>query len=62
MVKAVSFSRFGGPEVLEMVDLPDPHPGSGQVRIAVRAAGVKPERLEEAQWFDGWGAPADHGL
>ena len=39
-MKAVSFSRFGGPEVLEIVDRPDPHPGPGQVRIAVRAAGV----------------------
>jgi NADPH:quinone reductase-like Zn-dependent oxidoreductase len=42
MVKAVRFSRFGGPEVLEIVDLPEPHPGPGQVRIAVRAAGVNP--------------------
>src|SRR6202020_1198893 len=42
MVKAARFSRFGGPEVLEIVDLPDPHAGPGQVRIAVRAAGVNP--------------------
>ena len=42
MVKAARFSRFGGPEVLEIVDLPNPHPGPGQVRIAVRAAGVNP--------------------
>jgi NADPH:quinone reductase-like Zn-dependent oxidoreductase len=41
-MKAVRFSRFGGPEVLEIVDLADPHPGPGQVRIAVRAAGVNP--------------------
>ncbi|MFD6497984.1 NADP-dependent oxidoreductase [Streptomyces sp. NPDC059944] len=41
-MKAVRFSRFGGPEVLEIVDLPDPRPGPGQVRIAVRAAGVNP--------------------
>ncbi len=41
-MKAVRFSEFGGPEVLEIVDLPDPHPGPGQVRIAVRAAGVNP--------------------
>ncbi len=41
-MKAVRFSRFGGPEVLEIADLPDPHPGPGQVRIAVRAAGVNP--------------------
>ncbi|GAA2028240.1 NADP-dependent oxidoreductase [Catenulispora yoronensis] len=39
-MKAVRFDRFGGPDVLELVDLPDPHPGPGQVRIAVRAAGV----------------------
>ncbi|MGW6739210.1 NADP-dependent oxidoreductase [Streptomyces sp. NPDC055025] len=41
-MKAVRFSRFGGPEVLEIVDLPDPHPGPGRIRIAVRAAGVNP--------------------
>ncbi|MEV0095024.1 NADP-dependent oxidoreductase [Streptomyces sp. NPDC050738] len=41
-MKAVRFQRFGGPEVLEIVDLPDPRPGTGQVRIAVRAAGVNP--------------------
>ena len=41
-MKAARFGQFGGPEVLEIVDLPDPHPGQGQVRIAVRAAGVNP--------------------
>jgi NADPH:quinone reductase-like Zn-dependent oxidoreductase len=41
-MKAVSFSRYGGPEVLEIVDLPEPHPGPGEVRIAVRAVGVNP--------------------
>jgi len=40
MMKAVRFSQFGSPEVLEIADLPDPHPGPGQVRIAVHAAGV----------------------
>jgi NADPH:quinone reductase-like Zn-dependent oxidoreductase len=42
MMRAARFSRFGGPEVLEIVNLPEPHPGPGQVRIAVRAAGVNP--------------------
>jgi NADPH:quinone reductase-like Zn-dependent oxidoreductase len=41
-MKAVLFDRFGGPEVLKIADLPDPHAGTGQVRIAVRAAGVNP--------------------
>ncbi|XVU30504.1 NADP-dependent oxidoreductase [Actinoplanes sp. CA-054009] len=39
-MKAARFSRFGGPEVLEIAELPDPHAGPGEVRIAVRAAGV----------------------
>jgi NADPH:quinone reductase-like Zn-dependent oxidoreductase len=48
-MKAVRFSRFGGPEVLEIVDLPDPRPGPGQVRIAVRAAGVNPSDWKKRQ-------------
>jgi NADPH:quinone reductase-like Zn-dependent oxidoreductase len=48
-MKAARFSRFGGPEVLEIVDLPDPHPGPGQVRIAVRAAGVSPSDLKKRE-------------
>lgn len=39
-MRAAQFSRFGGPEVLEIVDLPDPHPGPGQIRIVVHAAGI----------------------
>jgi NADPH:quinone reductase-like Zn-dependent oxidoreductase len=42
MMKAVRFSQFGGPEVLKIVDLPDPHAGPGQIRVAVHAAGVNP--------------------
>ncbi|MGX5827036.1 quinone oxidoreductase family protein [Mesorhizobium sp. 43Arga] len=39
-MKAVQFSRFGGPEVLEVVDLPAPLPQPGEVLIRVRAAGI----------------------
>ena len=48
-MKAARFSRFGGPEVLEIVDLPDPHPRAGQVRIAVRAAGVNASDWKKRQ-------------
>lgn len=48
-MKAVRYSRFGGPEVLEIVDLPDPLPGPGQIRIAVRAAGVNPSDWKKRQ-------------
>jgi NADPH:quinone reductase len=39
-VKAISYSRFGGPEVLEYLDLPDPTPGPGQLVIETAAIGV----------------------
>lgn len=39
-MKAVQQTAFGGPEVLELVDLPDPAPGPGQVRIRVTHAGL----------------------
>ncbi|WP_055751472.1 NADP-dependent oxidoreductase [Frankia sp. AvcI1] len=41
-MKAMSFEETGGPEVLHLVDVPQPHAGPGQIRIAVRAAGVNP--------------------
>ncbi len=41
-MKAVQFSEFGGPEVLQIVDVDDPHPGGGQIRVRVRAVGVNP--------------------
>jgi NADPH:quinone reductase-like Zn-dependent oxidoreductase len=41
-LKAIRYSRFGGPEVMVLAELPDPRPGPGQIRIAVRAAGVNP--------------------
>ena len=41
-MKAIRYSRFGGPEVMVLAELPDPRPGPGQIRIAVRAAGVNP--------------------
>lgn len=39
-MKAARFAVYGEPDVLQVVDVPEPHAGRGQVRIAVRAAGV----------------------
>ena len=39
-MKAVVLTRIGGPEVLKVQDWPDPPVGAGEVRIAVRAAGL----------------------
>jgi NADPH:quinone reductase-like Zn-dependent oxidoreductase len=41
-MRALQFRAYGGPEVLEWAEAPDPHAGPGQIRIAVRAASVNP--------------------
>ncbi len=41
-MRAVGVTTFGGPEVLEVVDIPTPEPGPGEVRIRVAAATVNP--------------------
>ncbi|MFI9326717.1 NADP-dependent oxidoreductase [Kitasatospora sp. NPDC052868] len=42
MSKAFGFVDYGGPQTQEFLDRPAPDPGPGQLRIAVRAAGVNP--------------------
>jgi NADPH:quinone reductase-like Zn-dependent oxidoreductase len=39
-VKAVSFAKYGGPEVLDYGTVKDPVPGQGEALIAVEACGV----------------------
>jgi NADPH:quinone reductase len=41
-MKAIGLTEFGGPEVLRIVDLPEPQPGTGEVPIRVHAAAVNP--------------------
>jgi NADPH:quinone reductase len=41
-MRAVGLFTHGGPEVLEVVELPEVHAGPGQVRIRVHAATVNP--------------------
>ena len=41
-MKAVQVRRFGEPEVMELVDLPEPEAGPGEIIVRVRAAGVNP--------------------
>ena len=48
-MKAVQFSRFGGAEVLEYIDVPKPVPGPMEVLIEVHAAGVNYVDVRERQ-------------
>jgi hypothetical protein len=40
MPKIVRFHQVGGPEVLQLEELPAPQPGEGEVRIKVEAIGL----------------------
>jgi NADPH:quinone reductase-like Zn-dependent oxidoreductase len=42
MPKAVRFDQYGGVDVLQVVDVARPDPGSGEVLVRVRAAGINP--------------------
>ena len=41
-MKAIRVHQFGGPEVMQLKNVPDPDPGPGQVLIHTRAIGVNP--------------------
>lgn len=61
MPRAVRFSSYGGPEVLEIVDVPELHAGPGEVRIAVRAAAVNPFDWKVRRGYMAGGAAAPDG-
>lgn len=42
VMQAIQYDRFGPPDVLRLVDLPEPEPGPGQVRVDLRTASVIP--------------------
>jgi len=41
-MKAIQVPKFGGPEVLQLNEIPTPKPGPGQILVRVHAAGVNP--------------------
>jgi len=41
-MRALTYTEHGGPEVLHVAAVPEPHAGPGQVRVRVAAAGVNP--------------------
>jgi len=41
-MKAIQVHNFGGPEVLQLQEIPTPKPGKGEVLVRVKAAGVNP--------------------
>ena len=61
-MRAVRYSEFGGPEVLQIDEVPEPHAGPGEVRVVVRACGVNPMDWKLLQGFMGGELPRGMGI
>ncbi|MGW5741013.1 NADP-dependent oxidoreductase [Amycolatopsis sp. NPDC003861] len=58
MPRAVQFTRYGGPEVLSVVDLPRPDPAEGQLLVQVVVASLNPAEvgIREGVYAQRWPA------
>ena len=63
MSKAVRFNQYGGIDVLQVVDVERPVPGSGQVLIKVKATGMNPGEasIRKGLFADVWPATFPSG-
>ncbi|MBB5918518.1 NADPH:quinone reductase-like Zn-dependent oxidoreductase [Nocardia transvalensis] len=63
MAQAVRFDRYGDIDVLDVVEVPDPVPGSGEVVVAVVAAGINPgeTKIRSGALHDRWPATFPSG-
>jgi NADPH:quinone reductase-like Zn-dependent oxidoreductase len=62
-MKAVRFSEYGGAGVLNVVNVPTPDPGPGQVLVQVKAAGINPgeAKIREGMLHSRWPATFPSG-
>ncbi|MEI5585254.1 MULTISPECIES: NADP-dependent oxidoreductase [unclassified Agromyces] len=60
MAHAIRYHRFGGPEVLEVEEIPTPEPGEGEVLVEVFATGLNP--MESLVRRGAAGGPGDEAL
>ena len=63
MPKAVRFDSYGGVDVLNVVDVPRPVPGPGQVLVQVKAAGINPgeAKIRDGRYAERWPATFPSG-
>ncbi|MFJ8632313.1 NADP-dependent oxidoreductase [Streptomyces sp. NPDC093568] len=58
-MKAITYDEYGGPEVLRLTEIEEPHAGPGQVRIRVAAAAVNPiDHKIRRGWLPAFGPAA----
>ena len=62
-MRAVRFEKYGDVDVLEVVAVPDPVPGEGEVLVRVEAAGINPGEaaIREGMLRDRWPATFPSG-
>src|SRR4051812_41445431 len=48
-MRAIRIEQFGGPEVLELADVPDPEPAEGLLLLDVRSAGINYADTHQAE-------------
>lgn len=56
-MRAIAITKFGGPDVLQVVERPVPEPSRGEVRVRVRATAIN--RADLLQRMGAYPAPAD---
>jgi NADPH:quinone reductase-like Zn-dependent oxidoreductase len=61
-MRAIQYREFGGPEVFGVAEVADPEAGPGQIRVAVRAAGVNPVDWKLASGMMGGELPRGAGM
>jgi NADPH:quinone reductase-like Zn-dependent oxidoreductase len=61
-MRAIQYASFGGPEVLEVVDVAEPHAAANQLRVAVKAVGVNPVDWKFRQGMMGGDLPRRTGI
>lgn len=62
-MKAVRFDRYGDIDVLDVVEVPDPVPGQGEVLVRVKATGINPGEasIRKGLLHDRWPATFPSG-
>ena len=63
MVRAVKFDEYGGIDVLHVVEVDRPVPGTGQVLVRIKAAGINPGEaaIREGAFAKQWPATFPSG-